>query len=68
VSPLDPAVTDFSYNIGRTNISLSRDTRDDILNATRGTFFSNSFEIAPPRLGSTFPYVKISRNTFASVR
>ena len=58
VDPLDPAVTDFRYNIGRINISLSRDTRDDILNATRGTFFSNSFEVAPPGLGTTFTYVK----------
>jgi outer membrane protein assembly factor BamA len=58
VSPLDPAVTDFRYNIGRINISLSRDTRDDVLNATRGTFFSNSFEVAPPGLGTSFQYVK----------
>jgi len=58
VDPRDPTVTDFRYNIGRVNIAISRDTRDDILNATRGSFFSNSFEVALPGLGTTFTYVK----------
>ncbi len=58
VNPLNPADTDFSYNISRFNAALTRDTRDDILNATRGTFFSNSFEFAPPGLGTTFKYIK----------
>jgi outer membrane protein assembly factor BamA len=58
VDPRDPAVTDFRYNVGKINIAISRDTRDDILNATRGTFLSNSFEVAPPGLGTTFTYVK----------
>jgi outer membrane protein assembly factor BamA len=57
-NPVDPTVTDFPYHISRVNISISRDTRDDILNATRGNFLSNSFEFAPPGLGSTFKYVK----------
>jgi len=58
VSPVDDAVTDFRYNISRFNVSVTRDTRDDILNATRGKFFANSFELAPPGLGTTFKYVK----------
>jgi outer membrane protein assembly factor BamA/autotransporter translocation and assembly factor TamB len=58
VDPRDPAVNDFRYNVGKINIAISRDTRDDILNATRGTFLSNSFEVAPPGLGTTFTYVK----------
>ncbi len=64
VSPIDPDVTDFRYHISRLNFSLTRDTRDDILNATRGTFFSGSFEVAPPGLGSTFRYAKFYAQDF----
>ena len=44
--------------IARFNVSISRDSRDDILNATRGTFISNSFEIAPPGIGSSIEFVR----------
>jgi outer membrane protein assembly factor BamA/autotransporter translocation and assembly factor TamB len=44
--------------IARFGIVLSRDTRDDILNATRGHFISNSFEIAPPNIGSSVEFYR----------
>jgi len=44
--------------IARFNGTVSRDTRDDILNAARGTFLSNSFEIAPPGIGSSILFFR----------
>jgi len=44
--------------IARFNVSISRDLRDDLLDATRGTFISNSFEIAPPGIGSSIEFVR----------
>jgi outer membrane protein assembly factor BamA len=44
--------------VARFNISLTRDTRDDLFNATRGTFFSNSFDFAPPGIGSAVKYIR----------
>jgi len=42
-----------SINIGRINATLSRDTRDDILNATRGKLFFKQFlKTAPPKFGA----------------
>jgi outer membrane protein assembly factor BamA len=49
---------DIKVPIARFGIVLSRDTRDDILNATRGTFISNSFEIAPPNIGSSIEFYR----------
>src|SRR5262249_14080223 len=40
------------------DISLSRDTRDNILNSTRGSFISNGLEIAPPGIGSSINFYK----------
>src|SRR5262249_9350416 len=40
------------------DISLARDTRDNILNATRGSFLSNGLEIAPPGVGSSINFFK----------
>jgi len=42
----------------RLNATLTRDTRDDILNSTSGSFFSNSFELAPPGIGSSVQFTK----------
>jgi outer membrane protein assembly factor BamA len=54
----DPDIVEGVVPIARFNVTLSRDTRDDILNATRGTFFSNSFDLAPPGIGSSVQYFK----------
>jgi outer membrane protein insertion porin family len=53
-----PIPFDLRTNIGRLNATLSRDTRDDILNASRGSFLSNSFEFAPPGLGGSLEFVR----------
>jgi outer membrane protein insertion porin family len=44
--------------IARFNGTLSRDTRNDLLNATKGSFLSNSFEIAPPNVGSSIQFLR----------
>ncbi len=44
--------------IARLNTTISRETRNDLLNATRGIFFSNSFEIAPPGIGSSLVFLR----------
>jgi len=49
---------DIRVPIARFGVVLSRDTRDDILNATRGQFISNSFEIAPPNIGSSIEFYR----------
>jgi outer membrane protein assembly factor BamA/autotransporter translocation and assembly factor TamB len=54
----DTIVPDSLTKLSGFNGTLSRDTRDDILNATRGSFFSNSFELAPPWLGSEVRFVR----------
>ena len=38
--------------------SLSRDTRDDLLDARRGYFTSHSFDFAARQLGTDFPFLK----------
>jgi len=54
----DDILDDIRVPIARFGIVLSRDTRDDILNATRGQFLSNSFEIAPPGIGSSVEFYR----------
>ena len=51
-------VENVTIPIARFNTTITRDTRDDILNATQGTFFSNSFELAPPHVGSAIRFVR----------
>ena len=53
-----PITFDLTVPISRFNGTLTRDSRDDILNAGRGTFLSNSFEIAPPGVGSLIQFLK----------
>jgi outer membrane protein assembly factor BamA/autotransporter translocation and assembly factor TamB len=52
------SIIDISIPSARFNGTLSRDTRNDILNATTGSFMSNSFEIAPPGIGSSVLFLK----------
>jgi outer membrane protein assembly factor BamA/autotransporter translocation and assembly factor TamB len=54
----DPDVLDGVVRVGRFNATLTRDTRDDVFNATRGTFLSNSFDFAPPGVFSDIRYVR----------
>jgi outer membrane protein assembly factor BamA len=57
-NPDFPIPFDLTYPIARFNGTLSRDSRDDLLNATKGTFWSNSFEIAPPGVGSSIQFLR----------
>jgi outer membrane protein assembly factor BamA len=54
----NPEIVPGVVPVARFNFSLTRDTRDDIFNATRGTFFSNSFDFAPPGIGSSVKYIR----------
>jgi outer membrane protein assembly complex protein YaeT len=45
-------------NIGRLSAGLSRDTRNDIMNSTRGSFLSQNLEYAAPALGSSQAFVR----------
>ena len=56
--PKDPFAFGVTIPIARFNGTLTRDTRDDILNATKGNFLSNSFEIAPPGVGSSIQFLR----------
>ncbi len=54
---------DFSLSLPPLNVAplsatLTRDTRDELLDATKGSFFSQAFEWAPSTLGSDLRYVK----------
>ncbi|MBL8229868.1 MAG: translocation/assembly module TamB domain-containing protein [Bryobacterales bacterium] len=51
---LDPIVT----RITPLTATMARDTRDDYLDATRGSLFSHGLEYAPEFLGSQLRYVK----------
>jgi outer membrane protein assembly complex protein YaeT len=57
----DPAAPDIPQTVVAVApflISFSRDERDSFLDATRGWFVSNGFEIAPHFLGSDYPYMR----------
>jgi outer membrane protein assembly factor BamA len=56
--PDNPFDFNLIFPIARFNGTLSRDSRDDILNATKGTFLSSSTEIAPPGVGSSIRFIK----------
>jgi outer membrane protein assembly factor BamA len=53
ILPLDEVL-----RIAPLTLALTRETRDDILDATRGSFTSHSLEYAPKILGSALRYVK----------
>jgi outer membrane protein assembly complex protein YaeT len=48
---IDDAPFDVS-NVAPLSLTLTRDTRDDLLDASRGTFMTHSIEFAPRMLGS----------------
>ena len=49
---------DTTDRIGTLNMAFTRDTRDDILDATRGMFLSQSIRYAPGFLGSNAQFVR----------
>jgi outer membrane protein assembly factor BamA len=53
----DP-IFDIMLRVAALNSTLSRETRDEILDATRGSFFSHAFEFSPSALGSQVRFIK----------
>ncbi len=49
---------DVSLNVAPLSATLSRETRDEILDATRGSFLSNALEYAPAAFGSDLRFVR----------
>ncbi len=49
---------DTTDRLGTLNVAFSRDTRDDILDATRGMFLSQSLRYAPGFLGSKTQFIR----------
>ncbi|MEX2301805.1 MAG: translocation/assembly module TamB domain-containing protein, partial [Bryobacterales bacterium] len=49
---------DVTIHVAPLNTTLSRETRDDLLDATRGSFVSSAFEYAPAALGSDLRFVR----------
>ncbi|MBN2409361.1 MAG: outer membrane protein assembly factor BamA, partial [Candidatus Aminicenantes bacterium] len=45
-------VPEGTVSVGRLNVTVSANTRDDVVNPSRGTFFSQSLDYAAPALGS----------------
>jgi outer membrane protein assembly factor BamA len=56
--PGDPIGLDISVNVARVTGTLLRDTRDDLVDATRGWFHSSTVEDASQALGSDVRFVK----------
>jgi outer membrane protein assembly factor BamA len=45
-------------NVAPLSTSFTRETRDEVLDATRGSFLAHSFSFSPKFLGSEVPYIK----------
>jgi outer membrane protein assembly factor BamA len=55
--------SDAAYDVIRLRVAtlrttFSRDSRDEILDATRGSFFSHGFQLSPETLGSQVRFIK----------
>jgi len=61
-APLD---TDEKINLGILNFALTRDRRDNIINASRGIFIAQSFEYAPEFLGSDVSFIRYFGQIFS---
>jgi outer membrane protein assembly factor BamA len=56
--PAAPNIPESIVSVAPLTLTLSRDTRDSFLDATRGSFVSHGFEFAPHFLGSDYPYIR----------
>jgi len=57
-SPENPIPFDVPANVARLASTVLVDTRNDLVDATRGLFHSSDFEYAPPALGSELRFAK----------
>jgi outer membrane protein assembly factor BamA len=58
LNPVDLFPFDIEVNVARLASTVLVDTRNDLVDATRGWFHSSDFEYAPPALGSDLRFVK----------
>ena len=56
--PAAPNIPESTVTVAPVTLTLSRDARDSFLDATRGSFISHGFELAPGFLGSDYPYLR----------
>ena len=56
--PDDPFAFDITIDVARLNLATIVDSRDDLMDATRGWFHSSSVEYAPEQLGSDLRFAK----------
>ena len=56
--PSAPDVTADVVSVAPAIFTISRDARDSFLDATRGSFLSHGFQLAPKFLGSDYPYAR----------
>ena len=56
--PSAPEIMADVVSVAPAIFTISRDARDSFLDATRGSFLSHGFEVAPGFLGSDFPYTR----------
>jgi outer membrane protein assembly complex protein YaeT len=56
--PSAPDVTADVVSVAPAVFTISRDARDSFLDATRGSFLSHGFQLAPAFLGSDYPYAR----------
>ena len=56
--PRPGSLLDDTVNVAPLTSTLTRETRDDVLDASRGTFTSHAFSFSPHFLGSDVRYVK----------
>jgi outer membrane protein assembly complex protein YaeT len=51
-------ILDETYTVAPLTLTLTRETRDEVLDATRGAFLSHAFEYSPSWLGAERAYVR----------
>ena len=56
--PAAPDIPETVVSVAPITFTISREARDSFLDATRGSFISHGFELAPKLLGSDYPYVR----------
>jgi outer membrane protein assembly factor BamA len=58
LTPLGSVILDEQLTVSPVTATLLRETRDEVLDASRGAFLSQAFSYSPGFLGSDQPYIK----------
>jgi outer membrane protein assembly complex protein YaeT len=56
--PAAPVIPESIVTVSPVTLTLTREARDNYLDATRGSFMSHGIELAPKVLGSDYPYLR----------